>query len=167
MTLQIDWHVGPRSELRPSFELAEDSASQLDQYLALGRVLVARRGPALIGHLQLVPGTPPDEIELKNMAVTPQQRGAGVGHALVTAALLRSAADRWRQMVVATAAADTGALRFYQRLGFRFRSVERDAFTPATGYPDPIVIDGIPLLDRVWLSQDLSQARREVIGHGG
>jgi hypothetical protein len=32
--------------------------------------------------------------------------------------------------------------------------VDRDAFTPATGYPDPIMIDGIPLMDRVWLSQD-------------
>jgi len=62
-------------------------------------------------------------------------------------------------MVVATAAADTGNLRFYQRLGFRFRSVERDAFTVATGYPDAIVIEGVPLLDRVWLSQDLRAFR--------
>jgi hypothetical protein len=52
-------------------------------------------------------------------------------------------------------AADVGILRFYQRLGFRLLSIERDAFTPATGYPDAIVIDGIPLRDRVWLSQDL------------
>jgi hypothetical protein len=33
------------------------------------------------------------------------------------------------------------------------RSVERDAITPATGYPPGIVIDGIPLRDRVWLDQ--------------
>ena len=59
-------------------------------------------------------------------------------------------------MVVATAAADVGNLRFYQRCGFRFAAVERDAFVPATGYPEPIVIDGIPLLDRVWLDQDLA-----------
>jgi hypothetical protein len=52
------------------------------------------------------------------------------------------------------AAADTGNLRFYQRVGFRLLSVDRDAFTPATGYPDPIMIDGIPLMDRVWLSAD-------------
>ena len=58
-------------------------------------------------------------------------------------------------MLVATGAADVGNLRFYQRMGFRLLSVERDAFTPATGYPTPIVIDGIPLRDRVWLSQDL------------
>jgi hypothetical protein len=62
-------------------------------------------------------------------------------------------------MVVATATADVGNLRFYQRLGFRLLSVDRDAFTPMTGYPDPIVIDGIPLLDRVWLSQELRDER--------
>jgi hypothetical protein len=53
-------------------------------------------------------------------------------------------------MIVATAAADVGNLRFYQRQGFRLRSLERDAFTVATGYQDE-VIDGIPLRDRVWL----------------
>jgi hypothetical protein len=57
-------------------------------------------------------------------------------------------------MLVSTAAADTGNLRFYQRVGFRLLSVDRDAFTPATGYPDPIMIDGVRLMDRVWLSQD-------------
>ena len=57
--------------------------------------------------------------------------------------------------IVATAAADTGNLRFYQRLDFRMVSVERDAFTAATGYPTAMMVDGIPLLDRVWLAQDL------------
>jgi hypothetical protein len=59
-------------------------------------------------------------------------------------------------MVVGTAAADIGNLRFYQRTGFRLLAIDRDAFTAATGYPDAIVIDGIPLLDRVWLSKDLN-----------
>jgi hypothetical protein len=54
-----------------------------------------------------------------------------------------------------TAAADVGNLRFYQRLGFRMVEVERNAFTAADGYPDGIVIDGIPLRDRVWLTLDL------------
>lgn len=89
------------------------------------------------------------------MAVVPEQQGTGVGRALVTSALLKSAEEGHSRMIVATAAADVGNLRFYQRLGFRLLSVERDAFNAATGYPEPIVIDGIPLLDRVWLSQDL------------
>jgi len=57
--------------------------------------------------------------------------------------------------VVATAAADTGTLRFYQRLGFRMRSIERDAFTEAAGYAPDLSVDGIPLRDRVWLDRCL------------
>ena len=49
------------------------------------------------------------------------------------------------------------ALRFYQRLGFRLLRVERDAFTPAHGYPGGLRIDGIPLRDRVWLSLTLRE----------
>jgi len=39
--------------------------------------------------------------------------------------------------------------------GFRMRSVERDAFTPATGYPAGLLIDGIELRDRVWLDREV------------
>jgi hypothetical protein len=58
-------------------------------------------------------------------------------------------------VLVATASADVGNLRFYQRLGFRMRSVERDAFTEATGYDAHAHADGIALRDRVWLDLDL------------
>ena len=37
--------------------------------------------------------------------------------------------------------------------GFRIRSVERDAFTPATGYEAGPLIDGVELRDRVWLDR--------------
>jgi hypothetical protein len=53
----------------------------------------------------------------------------------------------------------TRVLRFYQLLGFRLLRVERDAFTPETGYPE-IVVDGIPLRDRVWLSLTLNGESR-------
>ena len=56
---------------------------------------------------------------------------------------------------MATAAADVGNLRFYQRCGFRFSSVEHDAFGPEAGYADSLTIDGIPLCDRVWFMQRL------------
>lgn len=62
-------------------------------------------------------------------------------------------------MRVATAAADLDNLRFYQQLGFRMLSIERDAFTVATGY-DPTTVDGIELRDRVWLDLSLDPAAR-------
>ena len=53
--LQVQTYAGPREALRPLFELAEDSRSELDSYLEEGRVLVARNDDAeVLGHLQLV-----------------------------------------------------------------------------------------------------------------
>jgi GNAT superfamily N-acetyltransferase len=153
--VEIDWYAGPRAQLRHLFELAEDSRSQLDSYIDLGRVLLARRGPQILGHLQLIPMPSSTDIELKNMAVAPTEQGTGVGRALVETAIQACATQGWSRLLVATAAADTGNLRFYQRVGFRMLSLERNAFTADTGYPDPVVIDGIRLVDRVWLSQDL------------
>lgn len=116
--MEIDWYTGPREQLRALFELAEDSQQQLDRYISLGRVLVARQGPRILGHLQLVPTVRFRQIELKNMTIVPQERGIGVGRALVEAAIQSGAAEDWTT--------------------------------------DPIVINGIPLLDRVWLDLDLS-----------
>jgi GNAT superfamily N-acetyltransferase len=152
--LEIREYTGDRTALRSLFEEAEDSAAQLDIYLDLGRVLVARRALEPLGHLQLVETPREGEVELKNMAVRADQRGTGIGRQLLEAALDLSAEVGHARMIVATAAADIGNLRFYQRCGFRLFAVERDAFTPQTGYPEPIDIDGIPLRDRVWLAYD-------------
>lgn len=149
--VRVELHAGSRDDLRPLFELAEDSAAQLDSYLGSGRVLVALAGDQVIGHLQLVDTDHPGEVELKNMAVLEAHQGRGIGRELVRAALELAVAESGTAVLVATAAADIGNLRFYQRQGFRMRAVERDAFTPATGYASDILIDGIPLRDRVWL----------------
>lgn len=149
--VRVELYTGSRDELRPLFELAEDSPTQLESYLGLGRVLVALSGGEVIGHLQLVNTHHPGEVEIKNMAVKEGHRGRGIGSRLISAALELVASESGVVLVVATAAADIDNLRFYQRRGFRMRSVERDAFTPATGYPPGIRIDGIELRDRVWL----------------
>jgi GNAT superfamily N-acetyltransferase len=151
--IRVEEYTGPRSALRSLFELAEDSASELDSYLDAGRVLVARSGADVLGHLLLVDTGRPGQVEIKNMAVQEAVQGQGVGARLVRAAVDLAAAGSAVEMLVATATAGLGVLRFYQRQGFRFRSVERDAFVPATGYPPGIEIDGIPLRDRVWLDR--------------
>jgi ribosomal protein S18 acetylase RimI-like enzyme len=151
----VEWYDGDRDALRPLFELAEDSAAELDSYQRAGRVLVARRGPRIVGHLQLTGDGRSRQAEVKNMAVREDLQGQGIGRQLVQAALALLAAEGVTTVRVATAAADTGNLRFYQRQGFRMRSVERDAFTEASGYPPGSEADGIPLRDRVWLDIEL------------
>jgi ribosomal protein S18 acetylase RimI-like enzyme len=148
--LRIERHTGPRRELRPLFELAGDSAAELDAYMDAGTVLVAICAGEVVGHLQLI------DAEIKNMAVLPAHQGRGVGRALVDAARAQARAAGRATLVVGTAAADTGNLRFYQRLGFRMCSVERDAFRAASGYAPGLTVDGIVLRDRVWLDRPVA-----------
>jgi lactoylglutathione lyase len=153
--IDIGWHAEDRETLRPLFALAEDSAEQLDRYMNLGRVLVARDEQGIVGQLQLVDGKAPGELELQSMAVAERRQRRGIGRALVQSAIDIARAEGVGTLLVATATADIGNLRFYQRMGFRMLRVEPDAFTPAAGYPDGLIADGIPLRDRVWLAMPL------------
>ena len=149
--VRVELHTGPRAELRPLFAMAEDSAAQLDSYLDAGQVLVAVAGDRVVGHVQIVDSNEALQGEIKNMAVEAPFRGRGIGRTLINAAVDLARAQRRSKLVVATAAAGIDNLRFYQRNGFRMRSVERDAFTPVEGYPNHSSLDGIELRDRVWL----------------
>jgi GNAT superfamily N-acetyltransferase len=155
VTFTIEEHAGPRTALRALFELAEDSEQALDAYIDAGRVLVAIEGGEPVGHLQLTDTDDPATAELKNMAVLDSHQRRGVGSALVAAAFDLARDEGRSRLVVATAAADIGNLRFYQRLGFRMLSIGRDAFTSQSGYPENLDIDGIPLRDRVWLDRSV------------
>ena len=149
----IEWFDGGRGELDDLFSLADDSPAAVRSYRDLGRVLVARDGRAVVGHLQLV-ATDPVRAEVKSLAVLEDRQGEGIGRLLVERAVSVCRGEGRSELLVATAAADTGVLRFYQLFGFRMTRIERDAFTAATGYAT-IDIDGIPLRDRVWLSLSL------------
>jgi GNAT superfamily N-acetyltransferase len=145
----IELFRGPRSQLLRLFALADDSRTEIDCYLEWGEVLVARRVEAIVGHVQLIGSG--DDREIRSLAIIEEERGRGIGAALVRTALECAFSAGAIRVFVATATADIGNLRFYQRLGFRMDRIERDAFTVARGYP-VLEVEGIPLRDRVWLS---------------
>src|SRR5215472_17360834 len=91
--IRIQTHHGHRDKLRPLFELAEDSAAELNSYIDAGRILVAVSGTEVIGHLQLTDTDDPWQTEIKNMAVRETCQGRGVGRQLVQAAVGLSAAE--------------------------------------------------------------------------
>ena len=155
VTIAVEEYTGSRDALRWSFELAEDSESELLSYLYRGRVLVARVDGQVAGHLQLVDAATAGEAELKSLAVRTDLQGRGIGVALVEAARALLGTAGARVLHVSTATASAANLRFYQRRGFRMRAIDRDAFTEATGYPPGITVEGIPLRDRVWLDMEL------------
>ena len=144
----IEWFEGDRDELDELFELADDSAELRRAYRDLGRVLVARDGETIVGHLQLI------DDELKSLAVREDRQGEGIGRLLVERAIEVCRLEQIATLVLSTAAADTRVLRFYMLCGFRMLRVVRDVFTPANGYP-AIDIDGIPMRDQIWLSLEI------------
>jgi len=152
--LRIEEFRGDRRELLDSFRLADDSEQRIAAYLPRGRVWVARAHGTVVAHAQAVPQGA-GAWEVTNIAVADHRQGAGIGRALLERVADEARAAGIARLELATAAADTGAIRFYQRCGFRLLKVVRDAFVPATGYPEEVLIDGIPLRDQVWFDREL------------
>ena len=155
-TVRIEEYAGPHRDLIASFREAEDSETRLDAYLDLGRVWVARgEADEVLGHLQAVAEDDGTAWEVTNTAVAAGARRRGIGSLLLERVTDEARAAGVRRVVLATAAADVGALRYYQRCGFRMTRVVHDAFGPHTGYLEPIEIDGIPMRDQVWFERSL------------
>ena len=151
---RVEEYAGPHRDLIDSFREAEDSETLLKAYVDLGRVWVARgEAGEILGHLQVIDEDDGSAWEVKNTAVVPEARGRGIGRLMLQRAVDEARAAGVRRVVLATAAADVGALRFYQRCGFRMTRIVPDAFGPHTGYLEPIEIDGIPMRDQVWFER--------------
>lgn len=156
-SVRIDCYEGPRAEVRWLFEIAEVSAENLDGYIDDGEVLVAVCDERRVGVLQIIETGAIDEVEINVLAVDDNIQRHGVGRTLVEASFIHARRRGCARVLVSTGAADLGNLRFYQRCGFRMLGIERNAFTPETGYPDPIMVDGVRLWDRVWFDFDLTR----------
>ncbi len=64
----------------------------------------------------------------------------------------------YHRIIVGTGNSSIDNLAFYQKLGFRFRSVVRDFFT--LHYPEPIFEHGIQWCDMIILDLDLDLGLR-------
>jgi GNAT superfamily N-acetyltransferase len=155
MDVTIDEYAGPHRDLAWSFREAEDSEEQLDSYIDLGRLWVARTSDGqTMGHLQAVPREA-EVWEVTNTAVAEGARGRGVGRALLERAVDEARTAGASRVIVATATADVGNLRFYQRCGSGMMRVGPSLFAAPQGYPPGIEIDGIPMLDQIWFEREL------------
>jgi ribosomal protein S18 acetylase RimI-like enzyme len=149
--------MGTRTELLELFRLADDSDAAIASYLEAGDVLVAVHDGRIVGHVQILVVN--GAWQINSVAVVDAERCVGLGRRLVEAGMEHARTRGARAIEVATATADVGLLRFYQRLGFRMTRIERDVFTPAAGYPAELFVEGVRVLDRVWFDQRLDGAR--------
>jgi GNAT superfamily N-acetyltransferase len=153
--MHIEVYRDDRNALLPLFDLADDSRAQICRYISRGEVLVARDGNTLIGHLQILETDDAGVFEFKSMAVAESRQGQGIGRSLVEAAVTHCRIRNGHRLIVSTATADIGNLRFYQRQGFRMYRIVQDAFRPEDGYAEGVLVDGMPLRDQVFLELSL------------
>jgi ribosomal protein S18 acetylase RimI-like enzyme len=142
----------------PAFLEADDSEQSVLTYRDRGELWVlfsGTRTPVVRGHVLVLPSSSPDRVELVNLAISDNLRGRGMGSRMLTELMARLREQGVKEVCLSTATADTDALHFYQRLGFRFSSVERDVFTGERGYPGGLAVRGVPVLDRIWLDRSL------------
>jgi ribosomal protein S18 acetylase RimI-like enzyme len=154
------WRVVPvgsqRDAYLPLFRLADDSFEQVRDYYQTGTLFA----------LDTLEGTPigivlavderDDAVELKAVAVDESLHCQGVGTRMLVAALAELRDCGVKRVVVGTSSSGIGQLAFYQKAGFRLARIERDFFSPARGYPDGLVENGIPVRDMVWMDLELA-----------
>lgn len=138
---------------------ADDSVTEVDGYIEAGTLYLWRDGDHVLGHV-LVTSLGDGEAELKNLAVDPEKVGRGIGKAMIAAILQEITASGMTRAFVATSAADTGNLHFYQRCGFRPLRIERDVFTPERGYIEDFRVNGILAVDQVIMDCELPRRTR-------
>ncbi|MGB3585665.1 MAG: GNAT family N-acetyltransferase [Tunicatimonas sp.] len=127
--------------------LADPSEKQINTYLSQAKGYAAREGGRIVGACVVkVSGT--STVEIMNIAVYSDCQDRGIGTKLLRYAIDRASLDGTRKILVKTGTFGY-QLTFYQRLGFRVVSVERDYFLNT--YNEPLFESGIQHQDQLVL----------------
>lgn len=132
--------------------LADPSEALVREYLAGGRLYAASWDDVTVGVFVLVPVE--DALwELKNIAVSPEWQGKGVGKTLLADAIDTARMLGAKTLEVGTGNSSIGQLAYYQKAGFRMDRIAKNYFT--LNYDEPIFENGIQCRDMVFLKMDL------------
>lgn len=130
----------------PLLLLADEQESMIDCYLDRGELFVME-GDGKAVAVAVVTVEDSETIELKNLAVTPELQGNGLGRRMIDFIRRHYAAD-YRTLLVGTGDVPT-TVGFYERCGFHYAYRVADFFT--THYDHPIYEEGVLLRDMVYL----------------
>lgn len=135
------------------FLLADPSRDMIEGYICGAIVLGACLDSLLVGALILTP-LHDTAWEIKNIAVTSEYQGRGIGKDLFRAALDVCRERCAREVWIGTGNSSINQLALYQKMGFRIAGVDVDFFT--RNYPEAIVENGIECRDMIRLVHSLS-----------
>ena len=132
--------------------LADPSRRQIESYLSTGVCYTARLNGLTVGVFVLLE-TGPGTIEIMNIAVAEDYQEQGIGKQLIAEAVTIARQTKAHRLEVGTGNSSIDELAFYQKVGFRMISIDRDFFL--RHYDEPIFENGIQCLDMVRFAMEL------------
>ncbi|NBA87809.1 GNAT family N-acetyltransferase [Emticicia sp. CRIBPO] len=132
--------------------LADPSEEMLGKYLEGSEILVAESGANILG-VCVIYAEDGLTAEIKNIAVSEEHQGKGIGRSLLNKATLTVRAKGFKNLVIGTG--DTGykQIRLYQSAGFEISDVKKNFFVDH--YPEPLYENGNLITDMIILSKPL------------
>ena len=140
-----------REGLVPILLEADESEPVLREYLHRGDLYRILLEGELVGAVLLIPEGPGD-VEIKNIALSEERRGLGLGRAAIDAVADLVRGSGAARLLVGTADSSIGTITFYRHVGFRDAGRIEGFFD---AYPEPVVEDGIVAHDMVRFEMDL------------
>ncbi len=129
----------------PLLLLADESEQVVMNYIQEGTLYSITLDKRLIGVALLVP-IDQDGYELKNIALTEDVRGMGIGQRVLRELSKKLKHSHASYVIVGTANSSIGNIAFYQKCGFKMHTIKKDFFLK---YPEPIYENGIRAIDMI------------------
>lgn len=134
--------------------LSDDTTEGIDKNFDGGELFVAKiEGKAVAAFiLKLVE---PDTIEIKNIAVSENYQGKGIGTLLLDFIISKACDENLRNLIVGTCDLCLKEIEFYKKSDFKITGVKTNYFIDY--YKKPINENGEQIKDMVMLSIDLKE----------
>jgi N-acetylglutamate synthase-like GNAT family acetyltransferase len=97
------------------------------------------------------------QTEIKNISVKKEFRNKGIGKALIKSVINKCKEDRIKKIVLGTGNSSINQIAFYQKCGFRIKTVWKDFFLK--NYKEKIMENGIQCVDMIRFEMKISRRK--------
>lgn len=134
--------------------LADETKEAINQYIFKSDIYLLHNGIENMAVMALYKNSN-TEMEIKNIAVTEDYRGKGIGTILIDKAKEIAKENQYKKLTVGTS--DTGfqQIRFYEKNKFIKTGILKDFFIE--NYPFPIYEKGLQMRDMIILTHHLAE----------
>lgn len=151
MKIELTPVLTNRQKLQSILLLADPDPKKIAKYIEVADLFAITVGPQILGAVAVLKDTE-HSVELKNIAVLPAYRQRGLASYAISNLFEYYQQLGYSQMKVGTANSSIDNLRFYQKLGFRFNSIQPNYFTD---YAQPIFENDIRAVDLIILTRPI------------